>query len=445
MKKLALIIISVVLACCVTVAANGTSAYIFSAVPEPTVSSTGGEWSVIAAARGSFEVPNGYFDKYYENVKAFLRENGGVLSSRKYTEYSRVVLALTAIGRNPEDVQGYNLVLPLTDYDAVIRQGINGAIWALIALNSGNYSADAVHDKYTEKILSAQNPDGGWAISEGGASDIDITAMAVCALFPDKSVTVQNAVKSALVFLDGAQPASSESLAQIIIAKCTAGITPTETEQLMQYKTPEGGFSHVMGGAANLMATEQAFCALAALSRFESGKTPLYEMSNTLKIFYDVENHSAKEQIYALASKGIINGKTPYVFDPDGTMTRAEFAAIVTRALGISEKGKDCFSDVLKDDWFYGCVYTAYSHGIINGVSKTEFNPGGIITAEEAAVMLCRAYKKDTSAPGDETVSSWARGAYSYCEKNGIFPEGIMPKNTVTRAQIAVMLYNISK
>ena len=445
MKKFALIIISVALVCCVTVNASDSSAYIFSAVPEPTVSSTGGEWSVIAASRGNFEVPDGYFDKYYENVKAFLRENSGVLSSRKYTEYSRVVLALTAIGRNPEDTEGYNLVLPLTDYDTVIRQGINGAIWALIALNSGSYDAGAVYGKYTEKILSAQNPDGGWAISEGGASDIDVTAMAVCALFPNKSLPVQNAVKSALAFLDGAQPASSESLAQIIIAKCTAGITPTETEQLMRYKAPEGGFSHLIGGAANLMATEQAFCALAAVSRFERGKTPLYEMSDVLKIFTDVENHSAKEQIYALASKGIINGKTPYVFDPDGTMTRAEFAAIITRALGISEESKDCFSDVLKDDWFYGCVCAAYSHGIVNGVSETEFNPGGIITAEEAAVMLCRAYNKDTSAAGDENVSAWARGAYSYCEKNGIFPEGIRPKNAVSRAQVAVMLYNISK
>ncbi len=126
-------------------------------------------------------------------------------------------------------------------------------------------------------------------------------------------------------------------------------------------------------------------------------------------------------------------------------MTRAEFAAIITRALGISEESKDCFSDVLKDDWFYGCVCAAYSRGIVNGVSETEFNPGGIITAEEAAVMLCRAYNKDTSAAGSENVSSWAGEHTLTVRKNGIFPEGIRPKNAVSRAQVAVMLYNISK
>ncbi len=69
---------------------------------------------------------------------------------------------------------GYNLIAPLEDYDKTVRQGLNGAIWAVIAMDSAGYESE-IKVRYLEKIISAQNPDGGWALSDGGASDIDIT------------------------------------------------------------------------------------------------------------------------------------------------------------------------------------------------------------------------------------------------------------------------------
>ena len=71
------------------------------------------DWSVMALARGGADVPEGYFDGYYASVEAYVAEKGGVLHERKYTEYSRLVLALTAIGKDPRDVAGYDLLRPL--------------------------------------------------------------------------------------------------------------------------------------------------------------------------------------------------------------------------------------------------------------------------------------------------------------------------------------------
>ena len=74
-------------------------------------------------------------------------------------------------------------------------------------------------------------------------------------------------------------------------------------------------------------------------------------------------------------------------------MTRAEFAAIVVRALGLTPEGKNSFSDVAAEAWYAPYVGTAYSCGIITGVGDGRFNPSGTITRQEAAVMVSRAAK----------------------------------------------------
>ena len=107
--------------------------YIAETVKKPAVGSIGGEWAVIGLARSGYAVPQTYFEDYYNGVEEYVKNCQGVLHERKYTEYSRVILALTAIGRDPANVGGYNLLTPLGDYDATVWQGLNGPIWALIA------------------------------------------------------------------------------------------------------------------------------------------------------------------------------------------------------------------------------------------------------------------------------------------------------------------------
>ncbi len=488
-----------------------TANYILETVKEPQVGSIGGEWAVLGLARSNAEIPKEYFEKYYENVKAYVEEKQGILHDKKYTEYSRVILALTAIGKNPMDISGYNLVAPLEDYDKTVWQGINGAIFALIALDSGNYLLESeVREKYINHILEKQTADGGWTIS-GDTADIDTTAMALCALsdYKDRD-DVKQAIDKALIYISNAQlenggfatfgTENAESSAQVIVALSSLEISldderfikngKSAVDNLLTYNIPQKGFKHVQSEPdTNLMATEQSFYALVALDKVNNNKTSLYDMSdvkieaesgneqiglpgkndavkklpviNKGKTFADIVNSPQKAKIEALAERGRINGRTESEFAPTGTMTRAEFAAIIVKSLGIEFTGENVFSDVKNVSWYKDYVKTAYFYGVIKGVSDTKFNPEGTITKEEAAVMVQRAAKLCGMAkPYGEnavrdilagfvdyvTLSDWAREALAFCYDTGILSDSdieITPKNAVTREEIASMLYNM--
>ena len=192
---------------------QGSAAYMVSAVKAPEVSSIGGEWAVLGLARSGYSVPKDYFDTYYANVEKYVKSCKGVLHDRKYTEYSRVILALTAIGRDPSNVAGYNLLTPLGDFEKTIWQGLNGPIWALIALDSGNYTipknttakTQSTRQLFVDEILNRQQKDGGWTLDDTGDSDPDMTAMVLQALakYQDQSA-VKAATDKALTFLSKA-------------------------------------------------------------------------------------------------------------------------------------------------------------------------------------------------------------------------------------------------
>lgn len=282
--------------------------YMQATVKEPHVGSIGGEWAVIGLARSGLNIPSKYFEKYYTNLENYVKEAGGVLHNRKYTEYSRVILAVTAIGKNPENVGGYNLLIPLGDFEKTVWQGINGPVWALIALDSGNYSipenkgakVQANREMYIDYILKRQNSDGGWALSENISSEIDITAMVLQALSNYRHMEkVDKAVEKALVMLQCYQnenggfsasgSGSCESSAQVLTALCMLGINynspqftkngKTVLDDILFYYTGRG-FRHIRNGEENQMATEQAFYSLVSLDRYKSGKPNLYAMAD---------------------------------------------------------------------------------------------------------------------------------------------------------------------
>ncbi len=157
---------------------------------------------MLGLARGGYGVKNGYFEGYYEKLERYVKSCEGVLHKRKYTEYARAALAVTAIGRTRAMSRGYNLLLPLGDYEKTVYQGVNGAIFALLALDAGQYevpvNADAktqaTRELYVQKILGSQLSDGGWNIA-GTAADADLTAMALQAL---AGYTAQASVKTAI-------------------------------------------------------------------------------------------------------------------------------------------------------------------------------------------------------------------------------------------------------
>lgn len=122
-----------------TAAIEDTAQYIYETVKSPQVGSIGGEWAVLGLVRSGYTVPEEYYQDYYATVESYVRACKGELHDKKYTEYSRVIVALSAIGKDARSVAGYDLTKALGDYDKTIWQGLNGPIWALIALDSRDY------------------------------------------------------------------------------------------------------------------------------------------------------------------------------------------------------------------------------------------------------------------------------------------------------------------
>ncbi|MFR6394081.1 MAG: prenyltransferase/squalene oxidase repeat-containing protein [Oscillospiraceae bacterium] len=258
----------------------------------------------IGLARSGRTVPAGYYD----NVVKFVRENADKnerLDRNKVTENARVILALTAIGKDVTNVDGHNLLKGLDSMSYIKTQGINGPIFTLIALDSHNYptSGDVTREKLIETILGAALEDGGWTLS-GTKADPDMTAMAIQALAPyyKTNETVKAAVDKALEALSALQrndggfgswgTVNSESCAQVIVALTALGIDPTADSRFVKngltvldalagFYVTGGGFYHTKGESkVNGMATEQGYYALAAYYRFANAQTRLYDMTD---------------------------------------------------------------------------------------------------------------------------------------------------------------------
>ena len=281
---------------------NDTGDYI-SDLGTPSVGSIGGEWMALGLARSGRTVPDGYYEAVVEYVKAHADANERLHRS-KSTDNSRLILALTAIGKDVTNVGGHDLLKGLDNMAYIQKQGINGPIFALIALDSHNYptSGDVTREKLVQVILDAALENGGWALS-GTDADVDMTAMAIQALAPYYSTNeaVKAAVDKALDVLssmllptggfDSWGSENSESCAQVIVALTALGIDPasdsrfvknglTVLDALASYFVDGGGFRHVSTGDRDGMATEQGYYALTAYARFVSNFTRLYDMTD---------------------------------------------------------------------------------------------------------------------------------------------------------------------
>jgi len=467
-------------------ALDDTAAYLIKTVSNPQVGSIGGEWAVIGLARSDYDVADSYFAKYYKNVEDYVEACGGVLHKRKYTEYSRVVLALTTIGKDPANVAGYDLTEPLNDFDKTVWQGINGAIWALIALDSGDYESSQ-RQAYIDHILSLEISGGGWSLA-GDTADADITGMALQALAKyQEQPSVKAATDRALTWLSRTQNSDGsystigaencESTVQVIVALCELGIDLEDSrfvkngnntvDGLMNYYVRGSGFTHVKGGGngADGMSTEQGFYALVAADRAAKGQSSLYRMtegasapSKNAVTFSDIVGHKNQTAIEKLAGMEIINGMGGDRFAPNETMTRVQFCTIVVKALGLMPQTNSSFSDVPTKQWYAGYVGTASDKGIVNGVGNNHFNPDGTITRQEAAAMVARAAKVmglDTSgddadeilllfSDGD-SVAAWAKDSVAWCYESGILTDegSIQPDKAILRCEIAQMICNM--
>ena len=178
----------------------------------------------------------------------------------------------------------------------------------------------------------------------------------------------------------------------------------------------------------------------------------------------------ALNSIGKLAEAGVINGKGEGIFDPEGAIIRAEFAAMIVRLLDLQETGASSFMDVLQSDWFYSVVKIAADHGYVNGIGDGKYAPKLDVTREQVATILGRimieqGFEAMTEEEIDDVllakvadqkeIASWARAGVAMCYQydiaistesasggSGLY---FYPERAATRAEVAEMLYRISE
>ena len=313
---------------------------------------TPGDWYPIGLGRlGVQDNQAGYLAVINDNVQKRY-ETTAKLDKAKATEWHRISLAVLASGGNPRRMGENGDIDLIADgtYNRVDakgngllgKQGINGFIWGLIALDSMQYevpeNAYYSRDDIILNILNRQLADGGWALT-GNVSDPDITAMAIQSLAPyynsEKEYTYENkkiqsdgtqitkkvrgVVDEAVLWLSSVQNANGgysswgtencESVVQVAVALCSLGIDifsdnrfikdgNTIYDAILSYQNADGGFLHSktydpenptsLPDKSNTMASEQTLYGMVAIHRYQNGMRRLYdfrqEQSEALKL-----------------------------------------------------------------------------------------------------------------------------------------------------------------
>jgi len=180
-------------------------------------------------------------------------------------------------------------------------------------------------------------------------------------------------------------------------------------------------------------------------------------------IFTDMQHLSAEMQraIMTLATQGIISGTAPGRFNPDATISRAEFARIITGMLGIFDPNAASeFEDVRRTDWFFGAVGSAYRHGLMTGTSPTTFSPNDVITRHYLAVVSARVLMLELGIrmPADpdavlqtftdsDSLEAWSVGYLALATRHNLVGPredgSFSPNELMTRGDAALILYRL--
>lgn len=306
---------------------DATMTELADTVTAPAFGTNAGEWTVLCLARGGYYAKcNKYFTDYYGRIVEYVNTQAakigkdGALHKSKSTDNSRLILALSAIGRVATAVGDWNLITPYSDFDWVKKQGINGVIFTLIAIDSNGYeTTDAtIRRQCIDYLLDKQLEDGGWALS-GKTFNSDITGMTLQALAPyrgDKKIADAAGRAFECLSLNQCESGgykygtgeSSESIAQVIVACAYWGIDPdtdprfikngnSAVDALLEYYDPEKAmFKHFLQADVNNMATDQSCYALIAYDRLINGGTALYDYSDVV-FAYDEESLHDREAV----------------------------------------------------------------------------------------------------------------------------------------------------
>ena len=407
---------------------NATMAKLAATVTEPNFGTSAGEWTVLSLARGVYYAKdNAYFTDYYDRIVATVNttaasvNKNGALHTNKSTENSRLIVALSSLGIDATSVGNWNLITPYEDFTWIAKQGVNGPIWALIALDSHGYQTTdtTIRQQCIDLILQRQHNDGGWAGSAdvSTASDTDYTGMALQALYPyrDQSA-VAAACEKGFACLSAMQKdnggfaseglETAESVAQVIVACTTWGINPDTDSRFIKngnsvvdallsyYLEDSATFQHAIGAGTNDIATDQACYALVAYNRLLKGQSALYDFSD------------------------VTFGSAPSGGEDTGTDdTEEETGLVIRAALAIPEKienavGTTFNATISVDKWdnTAGFKLIDFLMTVPEGLSVTEVTAGDRLFGGEVSYNLdsdrnLRCVYFDANENNDLTVS----------------------------------------
>ena len=280
--------------------------FLIEEVEVDSLDAMGGGWIPLAVKQSKTDAADdAYYEAYYDSVRAAAKSGKGVLSKDRPTSNERVSINLVAMGKDPTDVEGYDLMKIVDDYDRIKAQGLNAEIYALISSDCAGYELKN-RKKYLKDIVESQFDDGAFGMDENHP-DADMTGMALQALAPyvfkgkgdveaathemalGAEYGAQEAVDKALEWLSEKQGedgsyGNCESTAQVILGVGMIGKDPLKEEALikdgktlydglMVYREGKG-FCHAreenVDAEAEVLATEQALMALDQL-KMEDG------------------------------------------------------------------------------------------------------------------------------------------------------------------------------
>lgn len=253
-----------------------------------TVGSVGGDWVVKGFCESGTKVDDEFYQAYYDDVRATVKSQKGIIDENYYTSNARVVIGVCAIGKNPKNIEGYDIVKPLDNYKKVINQGNNAVAFSLIASNVAGYKLSN-EEKYIDILLEDIMTNKSYKSEK----IIDYATMSIEALsyYMDRA-EVKKAVDKAVEGISKRQEKDGsygnlESTVEAIIALTSIGINPMSDERftkdgnnlyegLMVYRTSDG-FKHIIDDdEIDPMATEKALLALDSMKLLKEGKK-LYE------------------------------------------------------------------------------------------------------------------------------------------------------------------------
>ena len=274
-----------------------------------------------------------------KKVNEFYSQN---LADVKVTDMQRVAFALSACGVDITNVNGHNLLADSTYNRSKVKllnsQGANAVAYALLLLDSKNYTvpanAETTRDKMISILIKAQLPEGGFALF-GDNPDIDMTSIVMQALSPYKSRSgVKSALEKCVNILSSRQDStggyksfsneiSCESTAQVVLCLTSTGINPSSDSRfikngksvidgLLTFRLTNGSFCHFKDAKTDNMATYQALCALVSTYRFMNGEKSFYDFTekpkpNSVKIKKNTKskssNNSTKNRSESNSSK----------------------------------------------------------------------------------------------------------------------------------------------